>query len=118
MLGIQLLNLSLHSIASQRSPNHRRLTSTIIVGYQEKHEVTYDLNHWESVERVYVNRVLTIEKPMTFHLKRVSQIDFVVGFAEQHRVRIEFEMNTAHKDAGPKQVRMYVDGYLIDTKSA
>lgn len=118
MLGSQLLSLSLHSIASRRNPNFRRLTSTIIVGYQEKHEVTYDLNHWESIERVYIDRVLTIEKPMLFHLERVSRIDFIVGFAEQHRLRIEFEMSTADKSVGQKQVRMYVDDYLIDTKSA
>lgn len=118
MLESQLLALGLRGIVSRRNPGHRRLTSTIIVGYQEKHEVTYDLNHWEAIERVYIDRVLFLEKPMWVHLQRIRQLEFVVGAVERHSVRIEFEMNTAHRDSGQKHVRMYVDGYLIDTKSA
>lgn len=118
MLVSRLLVLGLRGVVSRKNPEHRRLTSTIIVGYQEKHEVTYDLNHWEAIERIYVDRALVIEKPMWVHLTRIRQLDFIVGSVEQYRVRVEFEMNTASRDQGQKLVRMYVDDYLIDTKSA
>lgn len=111
-----ILRLAHHTIQSNSAPEHRRLTATIIVGYQEKHEVTYDLNHWESVERVYVDRALVILKPMRVHLfSRTRQIELTVGVAEKHHVLIEFEMSTASKDQGVKTLRMIVDGYLIST---
>lgn len=76
----------------------------------------YDLNHWESVERVYVDRVLVISKPMMVHLtSRTRQLELTVGIAEKHHVVIEFEMSTASKEHGVKTLRMIVDGYLIST---
>ena len=112
---IRMMNLLTHTTLSRRMPQHRRLTATIIVGYQEQHEVTYDLNHWESIERVYVDRELVIEKPMRVHLQRFRTMEFTVGHGEQHLVQIEFEMNPHHADAGQKHLRMHVDGYLIST---
>lgn len=118
MLQIRFFNLATRTMAAQRNWEYRRLTATIIVGYREQHEVTYDLNHWESVERVYVDGALVIEKPMRVHLRRIKTMEFVVGHEEQHRVKIEFEMNTALSDAGQKHVRFYVDDQLISTTTA
>lgn len=115
-LPFGVMGWAAHSIARSSNPEYRRLTAAIIVGYEEKHEVMYDLNHWESVERVYVDRALVITKPMMVHLfSRTRQIELTVGVAEQHHVLLEFEMSTASKDHGPKTLRMIVDGYLIST---
>lgn len=116
-LSIDLFRVATRNMAARKAPNHRRLTSTIIVGYHEQHEVTYDLNHWESVHRVYVDRQLIIEEAMLTHFTRVKTLSLMVGYQEQHRVTIEFEMNTLHGDYGQKTLRMLVDDQLISTVS-
>ncbi|MBC9953308.1 hypothetical protein ICM05_01425 [Leucobacter sp. cx-42] len=110
------INLAQHLIGQQRNPEARRLTSTIIVGYQEQHEVTYDLNYWESIERVYVDRTLVVTKPMRTHYVQVHVLELMVGVHEKHHVRYEYDREVWNYKNCPIYLRVYVDGYLIETK--